>query len=750
MNLTFTQKLPFALALSVIATSSAWAAGRIVNLEAVEKDVPYNGFIIRFKEGSTERADITSLKSAVTKTMDKLIKSKSVDASFSANLRRPFTFAHMRKLGNDAHLFKPSRKLARGEALATLQELANNPNVEFVEPNLVLQHQLTPNDPLYSQQWGYGPSGIRAEGAWDVTTGAGVTVAVLDTGITNHPDLNANVIPGYDFLSGTSQSNDGDGRDSDASDPGDACGASPSSWHGTHVAGTIGALTNNGVGVSGVAYGAKLMPVRVLGSCGGELADIADGIVWASGGTVSGVSTLAAANAAKVINMSLGARSPTCPQSFADAISGATARGTTVVVAAGNSNEDASNHTPTNCAGVITVAAVDSNGNRASFSNYGTKVDVAAPGVGILSTINTGTTTPVAPDYKSYNGTSMATPHVAGVVALIQSRRLAASLPLFTPEQARNVVRAATRPLPNGCIEGCGTGIVDASAAMSLALTSSSPIGQQFDASGKITVTLFERKATAAASKFTDFAIDVPQDYVVIGGGVQGAGTPGAQLITASYPNSGRSAWLVSTKEHLQSGSTAITGWAVGLKVAGLTRAQLLSYMSYRMTSSTTSQNPTVSSTAMAGYTQIGGGFQVVTSGTGNLVWASYPTTANGSAAWVASAKEHGATSTASIRTYSIGLRTNLPGVGTVTASTVTSATSASVAKPAASVSSNAGYALTGCGAYVNWAGGYGNLLWQVQPTMSTTSASCTAQSTEHIYSSPATINTYAVGIKVN
>src|SRR5690606_31257016 len=145
------------------------------------------------------------------------------------------------------------------------------------------------------------------------THGNGVVVAVLDTGITRHGDLDANVLPGYDFISDAGKANDGDGRDNDPSDPGDwvtlnQCPggnrAENSSWHGTHVAGTIAAVTNNAKGVAGTAFGARILPVRVLGTCGGYDSDIADAIVWAAGGSVSGVPTNA--NPAEVINLSLG------------------------------------------------------------------------------------------------------------------------------------------------------------------------------------------------------------------------------------------------------------------------------------------------------------------------------------------------------------------------------------------------------------------------------------------------------------
>lgn len=237
----------------------------------------------------------------------------------------------------------------------------------------------------------------------------------------------------------------------------------------------MAAVGNNSIGVAGVAYNAKVLPVRVLGKCGGTSSDIADAIVWASGGSVRGVP--ANPNPAKVINLSLGG-SGSCSQTYRRAISSANNRGTTVVVAAGNSNADAAGFSPANCAGVVTVAALDRDGNRAFYSNFGATVEVAAPGGevrletdppgtrstpqnGILSTLNDGATTPGNPIYQTYMGTSMAAPHVAGLVALMLSRN-----PTLTPAQVLAALQANARPVPGTCTGGCGAGLVDAAATV--------------------------------------------------------------------------------------------------------------------------------------------------------------------------------------------------------------------------------------------------------------------------------------------
>jgi len=211
-----------------------------------------------------------------------------------------------------------------------------------------------------------------------------------------------------------------------------------------------------------------VMPVRVLGRGGGSTSDIADAIIWASGGTVSGVPTLSAANAADVINMSLGGGGA-CDATTQAAINSAVSRGTTVVVAAGNSNANASGFTPASCSNVVNVASVTSASARSSFSNFGTLIDVSAPGSGILSTLNAGTAGPGAESYAAYSGTSMASPHVAGAVALVQSRRLALGLAMYTPAQVEAQLKSTAYALAGACSGGCGAGIINARALVDAA-----------------------------------------------------------------------------------------------------------------------------------------------------------------------------------------------------------------------------------------------------------------------------------------
>ncbi|MEH0550551.1 S8 family peptidase [Streptomyces sp. B21-101] len=379
-----------------------------------------------------------------------------------------------RRLGTGAALVDLGEDLTKADVADVVARYKADPQVAYVVPDRLNKPQaVDPNDTEYAKQWDLfeTTAGMNVPGAWGTSTGAGVTVAVIDTGYVAHSDLAANIVGGYDFVSDTAVSVDGDGRDANPADPGDwynadECGAgipaSTSSWHGTHVAGTIAAVANNGKGVAGIAYGAKISPLRVLGKCGGYDSDIIDAITWASGGTVSGVP--ANSNVAKVINMSLGGDGA-CSSATQSAITGAVNRGTTVVVAAGNESDNVANHNPGNCNNVISVAATNRSGAKASYSNYGSLVDISAPGGqtstgtanGILSTLNSGTKTPSSESYAYYQGTSMATPHVAGLVALMKSAN-----PSLTPAQIETAIKSNARPLPGACSGGCGAGLADA------------------------------------------------------------------------------------------------------------------------------------------------------------------------------------------------------------------------------------------------------------------------------------------------
>jgi subtilisin family serine protease len=355
-----------------------------------------------------------------------------------------------------------------------------------------LAANLTPNDTAFIDQWHYRyapgdnfddatEEGLNLLPAWNISTGAPSTVvAVLDTGIRPHADLTGRFTGGYDFVSNVSMGNDGNGRDADPSDPGDwmptgVCGSgfppSPidSSWHGTHVAGTIGAASNNNSAVAGVDWKAKIVPVRVLGRCGGTDSDINDAIRWAAGLSVPGAP--ANPNPADVMNLSLGGQGA-CDSFTQSAVNDAVTAGTVVVVAAGNSGDNAGGYSPASCSGVITVAATTKYGDASYYSNYGATIEVSAPGgetsffesEGVLSTLNAGATVPGADSLAFYQGTSMAAPHVAGVASLMKGLN-----PSQTPAQVSNILETTARDFPSyaGCdTANCGEGIVDAFEAL--------------------------------------------------------------------------------------------------------------------------------------------------------------------------------------------------------------------------------------------------------------------------------------------
>jgi serine protease len=472
-----------------LGSSFAMAANHAVprvNMGAINSDTQFNQFIVKYREGTPQAQSAKELQKALdgaSVQANQMIQAARAQQGLKSSVAtKPLAVKHLRKMSLGADVIVASQKLDRASTEMLMRQIAANPNVEYVEIDRILKPTLTPNDSLYSVQWGYqdADAGIRANQAWDVATGSGTIVAVLDTGITSHTDLSANVLSnGYDFVTGGGgiDPRDGNGRDSNPADQGDwyaagECGGAPSgsnsSWHGTHVAGTVAAVTNNAKGVAGTAFNAKILPVRVLAKCGGTISDIADAIVWSSGGTVAGVPSLTAAQEADVINMSLGGGGA-CDTTTQNAINTAVGRGTTIVVAAGNDSSDASGFTPASCNNVISVASVTSSSSRSSFSNFGAKIDVSGPGSGIRSTMNSGTTTPGGETYVDYSGTSMASPHVAGTVALVQSRRIALGLAVYTPAQVETLLKNTAYALAGTCSGGCGAGIVNAKAAVDAA-----------------------------------------------------------------------------------------------------------------------------------------------------------------------------------------------------------------------------------------------------------------------------------------
>ena len=375
--------------------------------------------------------------------------------------------------------------LSRDNVQAALEDLRADPAVAFAEPDRRRYAHALPNDPLFTNQWylqATQPSSMSVTTAWDTTTGSnGIVIAVLDTGVRfDHPDLGraaegGRLLPGYDFVSGDNNgsfttANDGNGRDADPTDPGDwvtaseasssvfggACdGASDSSWHGTRVAGLIGARSNNAVGVSGTTWSPWVLPVRVLGKCGGYDSDILTGMRWAAGLEVSGVEVNP--YPARVLNLSLGS-SERCSNSYQGVIDELVARGAVVVASAGNESGPVS--APANCNGVVAVVALRHVGTKVGFSNLGARATLGAPGgncvneganqpclFSIDTTTNSGRTGPVNNNYTdqfNYNvGTSFSAPLVAGIAGLMLS--VNANL---SPAEVTARLRAGTKAWP--------------------------------------------------------------------------------------------------------------------------------------------------------------------------------------------------------------------------------------------------------------------------------------------------------------
>ena len=356
--------------------------------------------------------------------------------------------------------------MKRDEPRALASAVSERRGVRYAEKNVRLYAFKTPNDPGYSRQWHYRMMNLPA--AWDIETGkSSVAVGIIDSGIVKHPDLNARVVQGVDVISDAAAAGDGDGRDMDPTDKGKDQPNGSSSWHGSHVAGTVGAVTNEGAGVAGVTWVGSIVPVRALGAEGGLLSDIAAGIQWAVGRSVPGLAVNK--NPVQVINMSLGGETGPS-QAMQEVIDDAVKSGVILVVAAGNSNVNASTFTPCNQNNVICVGATRFNGKRSSYSNFGANVDVMATGGemaedsdgdgrpdGVLSTILDDDGSAV---WAYYQGTSMASPHVAGIVALMKAVK-----PSLTAAQAEQILIATADPASQ-CAEGCGAGLVNAQAAV--------------------------------------------------------------------------------------------------------------------------------------------------------------------------------------------------------------------------------------------------------------------------------------------
>ena len=317
----------------------------------------------------------------------------------------------------------------------TLKEIKRSPiskDTEYIEANYQYKAFDAPNDPEYSKQWNF--RNINIEKAWDETKGEGITVAVIDTGVSEVPDLKlTKFVKGYDFVNDKEDAVDDNG-------------------HGTHVAGTIAQSTNNGYGVAGIAYQASIMPLKVLsGSGGGTIADIAESIKFA------------ADNSADVINMSLGGGGASTM--LEEAIKYAHSKGVVIVAAAGNEGRNAAAY-PARYPDVISVSAIDAAGDKASYSNFGAGVDISAPGGSETGKIIQNTVDPSSGEsvFVGFQGTSMAAPHVAGVAALVRATGVE------DPNEVSDILKQSSRKIQEDHLNHFGAGNLDAGAAVQLAL----------------------------------------------------------------------------------------------------------------------------------------------------------------------------------------------------------------------------------------------------------------------------------------
>ncbi|MBL0728655.1 S8 family peptidase [Piscinibacter sp. HJYY11] len=504
-----------------------FAATGLLSWTAVHA-APVDGLIVKLKDAPAHEraAQLGASASAMhTERLQGLLQTERM------------TEARTRPAGRDAQHLDFGRRLSQDEARAMAERLRARPEVDWVEPNSrerLLQAAPTPNDvyfpyvsPTDLGQWWLRPEGETTgnqlpsfgapgvQNAWALQTGQPTAVvAVLDTGITSHVDLAGRVLPGRDFVSDVEYANDGNGRDADASDPGDwvsqadingnpalfgDCPEQPSSWHGTIISGIVAAATNNTIGVAGISWNGRVLPVRVAGKCGATVLDITDGMRWAAGLPVPGAP--ANPNPARIVNVSFGG-SAACGNLYQSTVDELASLGVVVVAAAGN--EMGAVTRPASCNGVVGVAALARDGLKASYSNFGPQVTIATVGGdadaddGLLTLINTGTQAPGADGYGNVFGTSFATPVVAGVVSLMLSTN-----PQLSVAQVITGLRTTARPHVQSssgvpacsasardvCVcttSTCGAGVLDADAAVRYAASPSSPSAPRDDGGGAL------------------------------------------------------------------------------------------------------------------------------------------------------------------------------------------------------------------------------------------------------------------------
>jgi serine protease len=514
---------------SIIAPALAWTEADTAQ--------PVRGLIVRLKDAPPNvRIGSLELSPAAGRERPQGVRRVAADAAAhdveqrrwhgvtaSAQLDLDRSAPMLRPVGRDQQMIVFPQALPGAQARALMRRLEALPQVDWVEVNTRERRLQVPGDPYFadgSQWWLLANAGLNANApadrrrgaagfqmAWLQPGGTGsaaVPVAVLDTGITSHPDLGGRLLPGYDFVTDLKFANDGDGRDADPSDPGDwvsladladphfaGCEVSNSSWHGTVIAGMLAALTDNGEGSAAINWSGRVLPVRVAGKCGADKADIIDGMRWAAGLEVVGVPRNP--NPVRIVNISFGGDAA-CSADYQAAIDELAAAGVVVVAAAGN--EHVSPTRPASCRGVVGVVGLNRDGFKAHSSNFGSALSasgIAAPSgddgndasarwnaladPGILSSNNFGTQGPAAPGYAFLWGTSFAAPQVSGTLSLMLSVN-----PLLSRAQLLDGLKRSARPHVTGPLlaacswqnpgrcacttSTCGVGMLDAEQAL--------------------------------------------------------------------------------------------------------------------------------------------------------------------------------------------------------------------------------------------------------------------------------------------
>jgi serine protease len=494
-----------------------------------------HGLIIQLKPGA--QAQLNREPPSASQAKRESLAQERMAAVAQGSGVKNFTHRH---LSGDHRLMRFSKPLQGSELEDAMRRLRLHPDVAFVEPNVRVPLAQVPNDTNFALQWHLGSrtgaaAALNMTNTWAITTGtASITVAVLDTGVLrNHPDLLAmgsRLLPGYDFVEDVDNANDGNGRDADASDPGDwvtsaealsptfaGCDRADSSWHGSFIIGQIAAATNNSAGIAGINWNANILPVRVSGKCGALLTDILDGMRWAAGLPVAGVPNNA--NPAKVINLSFGG-DRACSASYQTVIDELASRGTLVVVAAGNGTGSQSRQLkrPADCRGVMAVGAVQRDGLKTAYSFVGSNMALMTTGghgssasTLLLSADNAGLTVPAVHTYDYKAGTSFSAPLAAGVASL-----MLAVNPNLTPDAL--IARMKTSSLPHvslalfpSCASSdtvacncttsvCGAGLLNPQGAVQLAVNPAAVIAAVGSPGVGATVVLDGRASVAVGT----------------------------------------------------------------------------------------------------------------------------------------------------------------------------------------------------------------------------------------------------------